>query len=389
MTKYIAKETIEKYLNGTCNEEERAIVESWHLKELEAKKFELEPGQLEIAHTGIWESISRKAGKSRYVSKRGLGIYRYAAIAALLVLCTFAVFFAFRFGRPVPIKELLAKSGKDFSPGGHKAILTLADGSKISLTDAGDGKLGQQAGMTITKTKDGRLIYKIDNSSNASNSRSAVPVFNTINTPRGGKYQVQLPDGTMVWLNAESSLTYPVRFDGMQRKVSMQGEAYFEVAKMQLPFIVSSGNQEVEVLGTHFNINSYGDELNTKTTLLEGSVKVHPTAAAGTSAVMLKPGELSVLEKSNHILVQKADLDHELAWKNDLFIFKEESIESITRKLSRWYDVEFTVKGVPKNISYVGIVSRSKNISSVLSVIESAGNVRFEVAGRRISIQFL
>ncbi len=389
MTKYTAKEIIEKYINGNCTEEERAIVESWHLKELEAKKFESEPDQLETVHAGIWEAINLKAGRSSSLAVRPARSFQYTAIAALLLLCAFAVFFVLRFSKPVPIKELLAKSGKDFNPGGNKAILTLADGSKISLTDAGNGKLGQQAGMTITKTKEGRLIYKIDNSIGVANTIPAVTAFNTISTPRGGKYQVQLPDGTMVWLNAESSLTYPLRFDGTQRKVSMQGEAYFEVAKMQLPFVVRSGNQEVEVLGTHFNINSYGDELNTKTILLEGSVKVRSITVPGLKGAMLKPGELSILEKGGQIEVQKADVDHELAWKNDLFIFKEESIESITRKLSRWYDVEFVVKGTPKNISYVGIVSRSKNISSVLSIIESAGNVKFEVAGRRISIQFL
>lgn len=387
MTKYIAKEIIEKYINGTCTAEEKAIVESWHLKELADKSFRAEPGQLETAYAGIWEGISRKAEEHRTYKLHKGRRFRYLSAAAMLLICSAAFFFIRKAIAPVPIKELLVKSGKDFKPGGNKAILTLADGSKISLTDAKDGKLGQQAGITITKTKDGQLIYKVENMA-AMPATTAQPLFNTISTPRGGKYQVQLPDGTIVWLNAASSLKYPVRFEGKQREMSMQGEAYFEVAKNQRPFIVKSGRQEVEVLGTHFNINSYADEQSIKTTLVEGRVKVSQASGAAANSVILSPGEHSVMD-GNHLDVQKADIENELAWKNDLFNFKDESIESITRKLSRWYDVEFNVEGTPKNLSYVGIVSRSRNISSVLSVIEAAGSVHFKIDGRRITISYL
>jgi transmembrane sensor len=378
MTKYIAKELLEKYIQAKCTEEERAIVESWHLKELENKVFKPAPGQIENAHKSIWQSIQAKAAQKKATLLPGTW-YRYAAALALITLSVgIFLFIQGKFNRP-SVTDLLVKTGNDASPGGNKAILTLADGSSISLNDATNGNLARQAGITITKAKEGEVVYHIDTF-----GEKKQPLINTIHTPRGGNYQISLPDGSKVWLNAESSLKFPTFFVGDERKVTLTGEAYFEVAKNERqPFVVQTSLQEVKVLGTHFNINSYEDEDATKTTLLEGSVKVS-TAQGNT---ILKPGEQSRLNPGQLVpLVISIDVEHEMAWKNGMFIFKDEPIESIIRKLSRWYNVEIEIEDRPSGLSLTGAVSRLKNISSVLRIMEGTGNIHFKTEGKKIII---
>lgn len=391
MTKYIAKELIEKYIHGTCTEEEQAIVESWHLKELEGKTFRPKTIQIETAYKNIWQGIWSKAeGKEKVVQKKSG--YRYAAIAATILIALSAglIFIKDQLTRPT-VTDLLVKSGKDFVPGGNKATLTLADGSRISLTDALNGELAKQAGVSITKTRNGQLVYEIDGQpALRSGLNKGQQLLNTISTPRGGQYQIALPDGSKVWLNAESSLKYPVNFNTAKRRVELTGEAYFEVAKQgttgqRTPFIVVTAQQEVEVLGTHFNINSYSDEPVTKTTLLEGSVNVLQRSTRNSR--MLKPGEqsrVSVSQSAPSLTIP--NIEREMAWKNGLFIFKDEPIETIVKDLSRWYDVDISFEGKPANLSYVGMVSRSKNISTVLKILESAGGLHFKIEGRKIII---
>jgi transmembrane sensor len=386
MTKHIAKELLEKYLQGTCTEEEQAIVESWHLNNLEKSTFDPEPDQVAQASETIWNTIKVKADLGKRETRTKNKIYRYASAAILLLTLSTGLFFIIKKLTQHPsIADQLVKTGKDLIPGGNKAMLTLADGTKISLTDAINGKISQQEQITITKTEDGRIIYKVDEQTSANGEIVNKQLMNTISTPRGGKYQIILPDGTNVWLNAQSSLTYPMIFNTSTRKVELTGEAYFEVTKNRTPFIVVTANQEVEVLGTHFNINSYADERSTKTTLLEGSVKVLQSSTGNFK--LLKPGEQSQVNATQTApIISPVDIESEMAWKNDLFIFKNEKIESIARKLSRWYDVDITFDGTPSNLSLVGVVSRTKNISSVLKLIEETGNVHFKVEGKKIII---
>ena len=391
MTKYIAKELIEKYTLGTCTEEEQAIVESWHLKELEGKTFRPKTVQIEAAYKNIWQGIRSKAeDKERPVLKKSG--YRYAAIAATILIALSAglIFIKDKLTRPT-VTDLLVKSGKDFVPGGNKATLTLADGTRISLTDALNGELARQAGVSITKTRTGQLVYEIDRQPTLrSGLNKGQQVLNTISTPRGGQYQIALPDGSKVWLNAESSLKYPVDFNTDERRVELTGEAYFEVSKQgtasqRVPFIVATAQQEVEVLGTHFNVNCYSDEPVTKTTLLEGSVNVLQRSTRNSR--MLKPGEQSRVSISQAApALTIPDIEREMAWKNGLFVFKDEPIENIVKDLSRWYDVDISFEGKPANLSYVGMVSRSKNISAVLKILESAGGLHFKIEGRKIII---
>lgn len=267
-------------------------------------------------------------------------------------------------------------------PGDNKAYLTLANGKKIVLSDAKNGTLVAQNGIQITKTTDGQLVYTVTGNNNSTSSD-----YNTIETPKGGQYQVRLPDGTNVWLNAASSLRYPSAFKGSERKVELSGEAYFEVAKnKKMPFRVISNTQTVEVLGTHFNVNSYLDEADTKTTLLEGSVRVKRNNS--TTAVVIRPGQQASVKQNvnDKINVAEADMEEVMAWKNNYFRFNNENIESVMRKISRWYNVDVEYKGAISDEEFNGTISRSKNIVQVLEMLEGTKSIHFKIEGRRIVV---
>ncbi|WP_316838223.1 FecR family protein [Pedobacter nutrimenti] len=319
---------------------------------------------------------------------------RIAAAAAILLIVGLSIFFYtsyFSAPRHSGAGQDLGLASNDIKPGSNKAYLVLSNGKRLSLTDAANGELAKEAGVEITKTADGQVVYKTASDiSDRINGRhpeldSGSPhqysnALNTIETPRGGQYQIRLPDGSKVWLNAASKLIYPVSFNGRgQREVSLDGEAYFEIYKNKLqPFVVKSKNQEVTVLGTHFNINSYTDEGSVKTTLLEGSVRVNEA--------VLKPGQQSILA-GGKISVVLADLDETMAWQKGDFVFKNESLESIMKKISRWYDVEVVyAKGAPKNITLGGLISRNKNLSAVLKMMEMTKKVKFKVEGKKVTV---
>lgn len=259
----------------------------------------------------------------------------------------------------------------------------MADGSRISLTDAVEGEVAKQAGMRITKSKDGQLVYQVVEGA-AANSH-ATDIFNTIETPRGGQYQIKLPDGTRVWLNASSSLRYPAVFARDNREVELKGEGYFEVSKdKRRPFKVKSGIQEVKVLGTHFNVSAYSDEAMIRTTLLEGVVQVGLLkGGAAEKNVLLKPGQQSLMSLKE-LKVSNADTEESVAWKNGYFKFNDESIESILKKISRWYDVDVSYEGKMTDKIFNGKVSRYGNVSDVLQILQLTGAIKFKIEGRRI-----
>ncbi|MEJ7694605.1 FecR domain-containing protein [Daejeonella sp.] len=274
----------------------------------------------------------------------------------------------------------------DIAPGDNKAILTLADGSRISLDDAAEGFVASQGNTSITKTEDGQIVYKKNEEGMKSMSGSSAA--NTIQTPKGGRYQISLPDGSKVWLNSASTLTYPTTFAASERKVKLIGEAYFEIAKnKKVPFRVESNNQIVEVLGTHFNINSYEDEAFIKTTLLEGSVRVILNSS-NPSGKLLKPGEQSLTSASqSDIRVQHTDTEKAIAWKNGYFKFKNTPIKDIMREIERWYDVELVYDGKLAPDEFTGYISNDVKISSVLKMLEESGGIKFTVKGRRLKIK--
>lgn len=324
----------------------------------------------------------RIANKNHRIAKKKSSFIRWAAAAVVFLAVATSIYLFTN-------KDILANIGKreyasDALPGGNKAILVLANGKRISLTDVNNGDIVEEAGLSITKTSDGQLVYTVKNSSSDSNQEQA---FNTIETPKGGMWQVKLPDGSAVWLNAASSLTYPLAFsNGKNRMVELKGEAYFEIAKDPLhPFVVKTSKQDVQVLGTHFNINSYSDEMTVKTTLLEGSVLVSPNQGIA-EPLVLKPGEQAVLTTAG-IDVREVDTDEAIDWKNGYFMFNNEKQESIMRKIARWYNVKVTYADAEaRAVTYYGSISRFENVSKVLRKFEQTGEVRFEINNDQITV---
>jgi transmembrane sensor len=276
----------------------------------------------------------------------------------------------------------------DIAPGGNKAILTLSDGSTITLDSATNGTIAQQGNADVVKLADGQVEYKLKG-----NTAGQV-LMNTMSTPRGGQYQLTLPDGTKVWLNAASSITYPAVFVGRERNVKVTGEAYFEVAKnKEKPFIVDvDGKNTVEVLGTHFNVNAYNDEDESKVTLLEGSVKVSVVSARPDDPVgrgqlsVLNPGQQSVLTHNSQLTTHNAvDLEQVMAWKNGMFEFNKTDLRTIMRQISRWYDVDIQYNGKPTNELFGGGISRNLPLTNVLKLLETNG-VQFSRNGKTVIV---
>lgn len=298
-----------------------------------------------------------------------------AAMAAML--CALGLFYYFFKDKKTPEFTAHVTHAAKIVPGSNKAMLTLVNGKVIVLDSAHNGMLASQGGVHVYKTKNGRLVYDV---SKYNTQPTDELTYNTISTPRGGQYQVVLPDGSKVWLNAQSSLKFPPRFTGKQRNVTLEGEAYFEVAKDKMhPFKVSVNNTEVEVLGTHFNIMGYNDEDATTTTLLEGSVKI----IKGNTQQMIVPGQQAMVKQD--ITVKNVNVNEAVEWKNGNFNFAHEKLQSIMRKIARWYDVDVDYEGKTTSATFVGTVPRSQNITEVLKYLELTGLVHFKITERRIT----
>ena len=310
--------------------------------------------------------------------------YQLGVAASILLLIVTSLFF---YTNRTPVNKLALKvvepkKAAVILPGDNKAILTLSDGTKIILEDAKNGILANQAGVSIQKKSDGELLYSFSNSANSVTQAEDNILYNKIETPIGGKYQVNLPDGSKVWLNSSSSLRFSALFNGDTREVELSGEAYFDVSKNKSkPFRVITKDQIVEVLGTQFNINSYSDEGPIKTTLIEGSVKI----IYKDKVVLLSPGQ-QFQPKELVSAVLEADTEEVVAWKEGYFVFKNEDIKSIMRKLSRWYNVEVSYSGDIPEVGFGGNISRSKDISEVLDVLQLTNAIHFKVEGRRITV---
>lgn len=375
-----AKELLSKYSNGDCNDAEITLLESWYLdyKEDEAPA-ELSIEEVMQAKAEVWARLPIHA-KEKPIWR----LWRPVAIAASVLLCVTAGILIFKSGQNL-VRKANQNETAQIVPGGNNAVLTLADGSKIFLNNAANGKLASQSGIVITKTKDGQLVYSITETSGAAGSKSSTTALNTISTPRGGQYQVNLPDGTRVWLNAASSLTYPAAFTAKERKVELNGEAYFEVSHdKNKPFKVTSSRQVVEVLGTNFNMSAYASDEQEKTTLLVGKVRVK--MQQGDGEAVLRPGEQAVLENNQSFKVFAVNTEDAVAWKNNAFVFNNEELGSILKKIARWYDVEVICPPEMEHMIFSGSVSRDKSITQALRIMELTQTVHFKIDGRRITV---
>jgi len=360
----------QKSLQGNCTPDELVQLQNY------TDDFELiEPGAVDLEKQAHMYVSLMKAIAEREKPRSFFNWKKLSAAAAILIFMLAALLYFTR-QKTVPQAESYATTKRSLIlPGSNKATLTLGDGHTIILNRTGEGQIASENGTAVSKTKNDELAY------NVVATASEKIVFNTITIPRGGQYSLTLPDGSKVWLNAASSLRFPTRFSGDSREVELDGEGYFEVAKnKQMPFYVNTHDMKVKVLGTHFNVMAYRDEVFTKTTLLEGRVML----SSGSATAYLNPGEQGVWA-SNGFTVSKADIDQEMAWKNGYFIFNEENLQSVMRKISRWYDVDIAYSTHNQNLTYTGSISRFKNIAEVLKVLSLTGTVNFNVEERRIT----
>lgn len=310
----------------------------------------------------------------RELVKPKLWPWLVVAASIVLVMGFGSYFFLNKY---MPLKHD-ANLAADIAPGKLGATLTLASGKQIHLSDALNGKLADESGVAISKTEDGQIVYELKRAAGDGSGK-----MNSLSTAKGETYQLRLPDGSMVWLNAASSLTYAADLNGQgKRRVSLEGEAYFEISKDKVrPFVVESRGQEVEVLGTHFNINAYQDEGMVRTTLLEGRVRV----CQGNAQQVLLPGT-QASNASGRLSVEQVDTDLIVAWKNNNFIFDSQRIEAIMRMIGRWYNVDVVYVGAPPKDTFWGSVSRFDKVSKVLSALESTGQVHFRLQGKTIYV---
>lgn len=384
---------IEKYFAGDISPAEKTVLDAWYrsFDDSEAEWFTTEYDSEELLenrmHKKLLETIHEDE-LNHYKPRRNWK--RLIAVAAILIgFISVASYFIFLPAssttkmaqviteEKIPVNEIV--------PGGNKALLTLEDGSTIILDSASTGTIIQQGNIKVQKLKNGLVAYLINNKQVSPNDKA---FYNTISTPRGGEYQVTLSDGTKVWLDAASSIRFPIVFTGNERKVSITGEAYFEVAKNEkMPFKVKAGLSEIEVLGTHFNVNAYEDEAFVRTTLLEGKVKISAPALKGNlSPKFLLPGHQADLHKDGNIKVNtNADTEAAVAWMKGYFQFKSADMHSILRQVSRWYDADIVYNG-NVNTHFTGQLNKNLDVLQLFKTLSLTNEVTFRTEGKKIIV---
>ena len=380
MTKDEIKRLSEKVMSGIASDEEiqqyNRLLDSYTQnddvwdEDIYGNKNELE--------LSLKKAIFEKAGIEKRVFK--MKWYKWAAAAAVILMVATVSFYSIS-GRSQKNQLTVVQVEKkttlksDIAPGQSGAILTLATGQRILLDSAGNGSLAQQGNVSVIK-KNGELVY-------SNGGKATDVVYNTMTTPKGRQFNLVLADGSKVWLNAASSITFPTAFIGKERKVTITGEAYFEVAhNAAMPFIVEKGNTSVLVLGTHFNVNAYDDETAISVTLLEGSVNVRN----GNNNNKIKPGQQAQIKDDGKIsLLSDIDVNNVVAWKNGRISFQGANIETVMRQMSRWYDVEIVYNKKLDDLFYAEI-PRTTMLSDVLKALELSRDVHFKIEGRKVIV---
>jgi len=377
------------FLGNTLTKVEHDELDAWVVaKEENTRLFEELTDEANIEAGIDWhKQLDQQKALSKI--KEGLGLRQKSKpflrslwpylVAASLIIAVVSIYL-FKLKNPKVDTPAQAQTNNKevIKPGRDQAVLILSNGRTIILDSSGTGLLATEGEITVKKGSGGEIIYD----GNDKQTR-----YNLVSTPRGGQYKLVLADGTIVWLNAESSLNFPAGFAADKREVELKGEGYFEVAKndkksFRVKVLTDTGEEEssVEVLGTHFNINSYGDEGMVKTTLLEGSVSVNRQG----KEVILKPGQQAQIK--NGIKVIAAEVEKEVAWKDGLFVFRDASIQTIGAQIARWYDVELEYKG---NIAYHfnATIDRKEPLRNLLKLLEDTKRVHFKIDGKKLIIE--
>lgn len=374
-------ELFERYLQDKCTPEERRRVETWYREQAAGRSMPSQTRDPLVQREQGWASILLRIGKIR----RTRQLRTVAAIAAAILLFLFSGLFIY-LSNPSGTgqigsddKETLTKSEEDISPGGKRAVLKLSDGRIIELDSLHSGIVSGPNGVQYT---DGSQVWDgvmaaVEGPVGQKGIQDVV-----LSTPRGGNYEAILPDGSRVWLNAASSLVYPLTFSDEIREVELEGEAYFDIThNPSVPFVVKSNGQEIEVLGTEFNVSAYSDESVMRTTLVSGKIMV--SDSQGTKRITLQPGEQAVVD-GDHIVVNEVDVDQFIAWKDGLIIFRQADFHTLLKQIERWYDVTFEIQVAELPMTFSGEVPRNVNLSAILRVLELNTTLNFTINGRRI-----
>ncbi len=378
-----ADQLLDRYHSGKATPEEKAIVESWYLK-YKTGESDLKP---EVLLEDYEKGRKQLHQTIKYKDKKVITIWPRAAVAASLLAFLTAIFYFFNSTKKNEEPKQLVS---DKLPQVEAVTLTLGDGRQVNLDANNIGEVVKEGGLNIQQTADGQLIYTAVDHTKSDNQNN----YNTIETPVGTQYTVILPDGSKIWLSSASRLRYPTHFSGKERIVELSGEAYFEVKSVyanssskKIPFIVLSGNQTVEVLGTQFNISAYKDDATIKTALLEGAVKVSLKSKRNSgSEVFLKPGQMALNKLNNSALeTSNIDVDDVLAWREGYFIFNNENIRDIMKKVSRWYGFDVEYHGDMSDVEFQGNYLRTRDLSNLLKMLEMTNKVKFKILQKNSS----
>ncbi|WP_163409842.1 FecR family protein [Flavobacterium ajazii] len=370
-----------KKINDTLSPEEESVFAAWYNESDSNREYfervqknyqtDLQPQEIDLDRA--WKNINEIITPQTRIRP----YYKYAIAAAVILFIGIGYFTQTKttIQNAVPVTDngVVEKEKKN----SNDIILTLADGSKVVLNDQKNGVVANQQNVVITKDKDGQIRYE----ENGQHDRKAA--YNTLITPNGRTFQIALPDGTNVWMNAGSSLKYPTYFEGTERTVVLTGEAYFEVAhNAKMPFKVFSNNQEVEVLGTHFNVRAYENEPVLKTTLLEGKIKI----TEGSNSSLVKPGQQVVVSPDKHSMrTKEVNTELAVAWKNRLFYFENARYDEIMREIERWYDVDVIYKGKIPDERFEGAIQKDLKLNQVLKMLESK-DIHFKISGKEVIV---
>lgn len=399
------KYLIDQYINENSTSEEEE--ELWNLIDeskndesiknilLSLLQSEENTTELDKEH---WQTVLRKVlDESAQETNESSNVYslhdrkryfnwkRLAAAAIVILMLGAGLLYIIQFSGPVKNKAIANETTIPHditAPNSVNAVLTLSNGQKIVLDSAGNGMLAQQSGASVMKLSSGQIVYNTENAEQFAKEVS----YNMLANPAGSQaVNITLSDGSRVWLNSESSLRYPTVFVGNERKVEITGEAYFEVAHNEkMPFHVDTKGVDIEVLGTHFNVNSYDDEATIRTTLLEGSVKIINSKGSK----IIKPGEQAqiIIDGDNLISISTPNINEVVAWKNGRFFYNNADLENIMRQIARWYNVEVIYKD-KINYHYTVDILRSVQLSQIFKFIEMSGGVHFDIQDRKIIVR--
>lgn len=393
---YEYADLIFKHFKGDLTAAEQQRLDDWLAADARNRELLESFRQPEMLSTGMdlfsgmdtdagWEAVASRAGyEKQHSSLLKRRIIQWSVAAS--ILAGLALVWKWPFGEKqaaVNEQQMMAQAIDDVQPGGNKAILQLANGQTVSLGDQPADTITERDGTKIRRQQ-GQLVYNGQTAAKGTLSAGEKMQYNLLSTPKGGQYKLILADGTAVWLNASSSLRFPVQFAGEERVVELTGEGYFEVAKdRRKPFLVKVNGMEVAVLGTHFNVMAYKGV--TKTTLSQGAVKIR---LADKRSWQLAPGQQAVVAGNKEVHIGVTDIEKALAWKNGVFYFKDDEIADIMEQVARWYDVEIRVKGTLPAKRINGNIRRQAKLSQVLDMLNFVSGAKFNVEGRIIEVSF-